>query len=201
MTTIALPTLSRTAPAQMSWGQRSNALVHVSPLSGQVQTVELPGARWLLSIEWPPLQRGDADIWEAFMARLRGQANRFTAWDFLRPVPRGTYRGTLTVSGAVAQGATGVTIAGGGASQTLLAGDKLSIGGELKMIVQDATANGSGVISCTVEPPFRAAVSNGASVQWNKPAALFMAVEPEWRGVRQRGHLTTYSLDAIEVFA
>lgn len=201
MTTIALPTLSRAAPARMSWGQRSNALVHVSPLSGQVQTVELPGARWLLSLEWPPLQEADAGIWESFLASLRGQANRFTAYDFLRRQPRGTYRGTLTVSGAIAQGATAVTIAGGGAAQTLLRGDKLSIGGELKMWVQDATANGSGVITGSVEPPFRAAVSNGASVVWDRPTALFMAVEPEWRGERMRGRLSAYALDAIEVFA
>lgn len=201
MTTIALPTMSRTSPARMTWGQRSNALVHVSPLSGQVQTVELPGARWTLSIEWPPLQEPDAGIWEAFMASLRGQANRFTAYDFLRRYPRGTYRGTLTVGAPIAQGATSATIAGGGASQTLLRGDKLAIGGELKIWTQDSTADGTGVITGTVEPPFRSAISAGAQVVWDRPTALFMAAEPEWRGERLRGRLTSYSLDAIEVFA
>lgn len=203
MTTFAFPSLSVVEPNAMTWGQRANTLVHVSPLSGQVQTVELPGARWLLSVNFAALQAADRALMEAFLARLRGQANRFTAHDFSKPVPRGTYRGTLTTSGSIAAGATAVTITGGGAAQTLLAGDKLSIGGELKIWTQNATANGSGVITGSVEPPFRAAISSGAAVAWDRPTALFMLAEPEWRIEPRPGRIgmIATAFDAIEVFA
>lgn len=203
MTTYAFPALSTVAPQAMTWGQRSNTLVHVSPLSGQVQTVELPGARWLLSVNYAVLQAADRALMEAFLARLRGQANRFTAYDFSRPTPRGTYRGTLTITGGIAAGATAVTITGGGAGQTLLAGDKLSIGGELKIWTQDATADGTGVITGNVEPPFRGAIASGASVVWDRPTALFMLAEPEWRiePIAGRIGMGSVSFDAVEVFA
>lgn len=205
MTTVAYPTLTRDAPSEYSFGQRSNALVHTSPLSGSVQTVELPGARWLLSVQYANLIDPDAGLMEAFLAKLRGQANRFSAYDLRRPEPKGTLRGTLVTSGTTAAGATSVIVTGGSAGQTVLAGDKFAIGGELKMAVAPATANGAGQVTLAVEPPFRGTHSAGATVAWSRPTALFMLTTPDWRvqavaggGPRRPGH---FAFDAIEVFA
>jgi hypothetical protein len=137
------------------------------------------------------------------MAKLRGRANRFTCHDLINPTPRGTMRGSPVTVGTTAAGAVSVTInAGGGqASTTVLAGDKLSIGGELKINTTDVTLNGSGQGTLTVEPPFRVQVTAGASVVWDKPTAQFMLVEDSWRLNYSAPRFADLSLDAIEVFS
>jgi hypothetical protein len=202
MTTYAFPTISRN-PAKMSWGLRSNATIFISMLNGGVQTVELPGARWTLSIEIPDCidtLRGSIEAW---LTKLRGQANRFTCYDFSCPAPRGTMRGTLVTVGSTTQGTTSVTVSGGvgEASKTLLAGDKLKIGNELKMIVADATANGSGVISLTVEPPFRATYADSTAIVWDKPTALFLLTSNEWKADIDPPARAHFAIDGLEVFS
>lgn len=203
MTTFAFPTLTRRHPQEWTFGQTNNALVHTSPLSKQVQTVELPGARWACSMRYRNLTDVDRALLDAFLAQLRGHANRFTLYDFSKSVPSGTMRGSLTTSGSTAAGATSCVITGGGgqASTTLLAGDKLNIGGELKMVVANATANGSGVITVTVEPPFRGTIGNGVGVVWERPTALFISVSPDWQAELGQALLANFAFDGVEVYA
>ena len=78
----------------------ANTAVFESPLSGAVQTLELPGARWALSMSFPALQDPDAGTLMAFLAKLRGRANRFTCHNFARPALKGTGSGTALVKGA-----------------------------------------------------------------------------------------------------
>lgn len=182
MTTFAFPSLAHVVgPASMRWSYRANNRVQVSPLSGSVQTIELPGMRWVLSCRFPHLYEADHGAMEGFLARLRGQAHRFTCFDFSAPVPRGTMRGTLTTVGSTAAGATTITITGGGgqAGATWLVGDKFAVAGELKIVVLAATANGSGQVTLTFEPPMRATVATGAAVTWDRPLATFMLAGPE----------------------
>jgi hypothetical protein len=119
---------------------------------------------------------------EAFLARMRGMANRFSAYNFFRPIPRGTMRGTLTVvTQNIAAGATTGYIGGGAgqASKTLVAGDFISINAEYKMITVTNGSDGSGNIYITFEPPMRATANIGASVVWDKPLVKFMLLDPE----------------------
>lgn len=199
MTDFTYPTLSQN-PNGWQFGQRSNCRVHTSGLSGNVQTLELPGARWTVGMNYTNVKAADAALLDAVLAQLRGQSNRLVLYDLVSPVPLGTMQGTMTVSGAIAQGATtcSVTAGAGQAGKTLLRGDKLNIGGELKMIVADATANGSGVIALTIEPPFRGAISNGASVVWQNPTTTFMNAAPDWRRSTTLGQWSTYALDLVE---
>jgi len=94
-------------------------------------------------------------------------------------MPLGTMRGAMTLSSSAAQGATTlvVTAGSGQASKTLKVGDFVGVGTgtttQLLMIMADATANGSGVISLTVEPPLRNAFASSSVVTWDKPCALF----------------------------
>jgi hypothetical protein len=204
MTTFAFPTLSRSKPSEWRFGLRSNTLVHVSPLSGQMQTVELPGARWFFAARWLNLLDADRAVFEVFLMKLRGQANRFTVHDFSRPVPLGTMRGSPVTSGSIAAGAVSFNInAGGGqAGTTLLAGDKLNVGGELKMVVDPlVTLNGSGIGAVGIEPPFRSAIGGGAAVAWDRPTAVFVATEPEWSAEINAPSLALFGLDAMESFA
>lgn len=204
MTTIAFPTFARPLPyTQWHFGQEPNDRVLPSPHSGQTQTVEMPGTRWGHSLRLEGLHTDERQMIAVFFAQLRGRANRYTLHDVLNAVPRGTLRGTLTTNGSITAGAVACSITGGAgqAAKTLLKGDKLSIGGELKMIVADATANGSGVIAVTVEPPFRLAVSNGASVVWDKPTAKFIRVTSTWRMEHAWPRYGVIALDGVEDFS
>lgn len=205
MTTYAFPTLSRNAPSEMSWGMHSPSLVHTSPLSGQIQTIELPGARWVLSFSFRNLVAADRALLEAFLAKMRGQANRFTVHDLSKPEPLGTFRGSPTTQGTTLQGATSVTFTGGAgqAATTILTGDKFSFGGELKIATANATANGSGVITVNFEPPLRASVGASSAVTLVNPTALFMLSEPSWELRPRAGRIgmADFDFEAVEVFA
>ena len=204
MTTIAFPTLSLSAPAAVEWGLRANTQVFTSPLNGSVQTLELPGARWAGSFTWQTLEEADATLLQAFLVKLRGQANRFTLHPYHRPVPRGTIAlSAVTLTSAVAALATTCSLTGCGAGGTLKAGDYFSVAGELKMAVADATADGAGVIAtATFEPPVRASAgwSGGAAVTTNKPTATFMLSDPHVRWNTRAPVFTDIALDIVEVF-
>ena len=201
MTTIAYPTLS-IAPARMQFGLRANTQVHRSPLTGSVQVLELPGARWRASWSYGRLQEADAALLQAFLARLRGQANDFTVYNFARPVPRGTINlSGVTLTNSVAQFASSVDLSGCGAAKTLLAGDFIGFGGELHMVVAAATASGGGAMTgVTVEPPVRTAQLAGVSVTTDKPTVTMMLEDPEASWSSMPAMQTGFELAAMERF-
>jgi hypothetical protein len=140
--------------------------------------------------------------WQALMMQLRGRTNQVALWNFGRPAPKGTMRGTMT-AGATVQGATSMTItASGQASRTLLAGDFLGVGSGLTqqvvMLTADATSNASGVITVSFEPALRNALSAGASVTWDKPKALFRRTESKAGWDYEPGTVKPMSISFIE---
>lgn len=176
MTTFAWPTLTLAGPRERIFALVPNTQVFTSPLSGSVQTLEMPGAKWKASFTLENLYGADAGKMRAFVAKLRGRANSFTLHDMGHPVPRGTCAlSGVTLGAAATAGATTVNLAGCGAGATLLEGDYIGVGGELKIVVADCTADGSGAMTgVTFEPPSRADWSNGTAVVTNKPTAVFM---------------------------
>lgn len=200
MTTLTWPTLTRSAPRVLDWSLAPNTQTFSSPLSGAVQTVEMPGARWQVSFAMENLTEADSPLLQAFLVKLRGKAGRFYLHNFARPEPRGTQRGTPLVKGASQTGNTlevdGCTIAA-----TLLAGDFFEVNGELKMVVADATANGAGEMSLTFEPPLRSSPADNAVVTLSQPKATFMLASDELKWSTQPGKFTTFSIDAIEAWS
>ena len=143
------------------------------------------------------------ELWQSLMLQLRGRTNQLALWNHGRPIPRGTMRGTMTVS-ATAQGATAMNItASGQGTRTLLAGDYLGVGSGLTqqvvMITADAVANASGVIAVTFEPALRNALSASAGVTWDRPKALFRRAESKagWEH-RPGGIIAPMSLSLLE---
>jgi hypothetical protein len=124
-------------------------------------------------------------------------------WDHKRPAPLGTCSLTgVTLAAGAAQFAEALSLAGCGAGNTLLAGDWISVAGQLLMVVADATANGSGVMAVEVRHMLRQAVASGAAVTLHKPTALYIRSEaalamPRGPGKRQPG----FALQFVEVFA
>lgn len=177
MTTYAWPT--GYAPTNSRLVTLSNQGVSVSPLSGYVQTNTHPGSRWGWVLDMPALSGPRTAALEAFFVKLQGREHRVSLWDFKRPQPRGTCNlSGVTVSTTAAQFATSVVLTGCGASKTLLAGDWVKFAtGQLVMVTDDATANGSGVMTINIRHSLRAAVSSTTAVTLDRPTALYVLTD------------------------
>lgn len=200
MTTLTWPLLSRAAPGSLDWALVPNTMSFSSPLSGAVQTVEFPGARWKASFTMANLTEADSALLQALLVKLRGRAGRIALHNFARATPRGTASGTPLVKGAGQTGAT-LTIDGLTAATTLLAGDYIGVNGELKMVVTNATANGSGEMTLDIEPPLRASPADNAAVTLDKPTATFMLANDETKWSTQPGKFSSFPVDLIEAWA
>lgn len=167
--------------AECSYGQARYDVMELSDATGHAAARLFGPPRWRVTVRsHPALPLAQASQWDAMLLQLRGGINHLAFSDPVRKYPRGTMRGTLTLNGAHSAGAVSVSVTGGGgqASTTLLSGDWLQIGtglgtSQLVKVVADATANGSGVIALTVEPPLRTAFSSGTAVAWSSPLAYF----------------------------
>jgi hypothetical protein len=199
MTTLTWPTLTRSGPRDFELTLEANTQTFVSPLSRATQTVEMPGARWLASFTLENLLEADTALLQAFMAKLRGRAGRFTLHNFARPVPRGTASGSPLVKGG-SQTGTALIIDGLAAGATLLTGDYIGVNGELKIVVADATADGSGEMTLTIEPPLRASPADNAAITLVQPTATFMLTDDAMRTITRPRHLSDISIDAVEVW-
>ena len=105
-------------PRRMQLRVVPNVLTFTSPYSKSVYPVDLMGDYWRMQIDLSPgnSARTGGSV-EAFFDRLKGPTNQVALWNFRRPVPLGTARGTMTLAANVAQLAniiyvTGVTATG-----------------------------------------------------------------------------------------
>ena len=181
-----------------------NQGVSVSPLSGYTQTNTHPGSKWGWRLDLPAMTGARRAAFEAFVVKLTGREHRVRIHDFKRPYPRGTINlsGVVT-SGTTAQFATSCALAGCGANATLLAGDWIKLGDQLVMVTDDATANGSGVMTgVSFRHMLRASVASGAAVTLSQPTALYILTETRQEFARVPGQAQPgISLDFDEVFA
>lgn len=151
--------------------------VRSAPFGGSEQATDMLNDRWEMSCELPDSPHAWAAWREAFIGAMRGQTNWVALHHFVRPQPRGTMRGTPTLSAAHAQGAGVLNITGGTAGGTLLAGDMLGVGGMLCMVQSDVTLNGSGAVAASITNRLRVAQTGGTAVIWDKPTALFRLLD------------------------
>lgn len=200
MATINWPTTIAFVPATFEIGLRSNVLLSTSPLNGAIQTLEIPGARWVVSMKLDAAYLDDQAAREALLTQIAGQANRVALWHFARPVPRGTMRGSPTLSATAAAGATSLAITTTAAA-TALAGDMFSVGGQFVQCVTDTAADGAGAMSMSIRPALRAQVASATAVVWDKPTATFILTSPEVRVGYRPALGDEIALDFMEVFA
>jgi hypothetical protein len=191
-----------------TWGRPTSASTRSATRAARPPARSFGPPRWTLGMSsldaMSPLQAG---IWEALIAQLRGRVNHLAAYDITRPLPQGTMRGSLTLNGAQVAGDTTVVVTGGAgqAGTTLLRGDWLQLGtglgtSQLIKVCADATANGSGVITLTTEPPLRLAFSGGTAVTYSQPLAYFKrsSARSSWQGVPGALLLGGHTLDMLE---
>lgn len=171
-------------PASCRLQLQSNQRAAASPGGGSEQVVDMLNDRWMMSLTLPSEDFARAAAVEAFLASFRGLVNWAEVWHFARPQPRGTLRGTLTTSGAQAQGAAQLVLAGGTNGQTILAGDVIGAGGQLLMAAGDAIVT-AGVITIPLVNRLRAAIAAGQPAVWDKPTAPFRIVSHSGVGFSQ----------------
>lgn len=145
---------------------------HASPFGGSEQVVDLLNDRWMASLELPARRRAHGGLVDGFIAGMRGMTNTVNLWHMARPVPRGSMRGTPTLSAGVSQGAASLAITTT-AGATLKAGDLLGVSSLLLMVSTDCTADGAGAITVPLANRVRKALSSGAAVTWSRPTAPF----------------------------
>lgn len=184
----------------LDWSLVPNTQGFPSPLSGAVQTVEMPGARWKASFLLENLAEADAATFQAFMVQLRGRAGRFALYNFARSQPRGTLAGTPLVKGASQTGNT-LIIDGCTVGATLVPGDYFGVNGELKMVVATATANGAGEMTLSFEPPLRSSPADNAAITLVQPTATFMLAADETKWSTQPGKFSTFPIDCVEAWS
>jgi hypothetical protein len=196
-----------TFPATLSvrgvaWTQQRRDMNFNSPFGSQSVEVSVP--LWAATLTSNGMVEKDSGAWKALLLQLRGRTNQLELWDMTRPQPLGTMRGTMTLNAAAAQGDVGLgIIASGQGSATLKAGDMLGLGSgitqQVVMVTADATADGTGLIAATIEPPLRNEFSSGASVTWDKPCALFRSnVSRNGWEMALGKEMNGFSLDLIE---
>lgn len=172
MSLVTLPALFRPRTCQLT--ASTNQRVSASPFGGIEQAVDLLSDRWLLSCDLSESKQAGAAWREAFVGKLRGQTNLVQLWHFTRPQPRGTLRGSLTLSSTLTQGAAVLPMGGVGANgKTLLAGDMLGVGGLLFMVADDCVGDGADQISVPITTRSRLTIFGGSVVTWLRPTAQF----------------------------
>ncbi len=198
MSVITFPTNITAATAK--WSQRRRDMVFASSFGSQAMEISAP--LWAVNLSVATMSDSSSGALKAMLLKLRGKVNQLALWDFGRPAPLGTMRGTMTLNGAHAQGAVTLNIsAAGQGSTTVKQGDMFGIDStnQVVMAVADATADGSGNVSFAIEPPLRDALSGGAAVTWDKPKALFRITQSDLGWDYTPGLIVSgFALDLIE---
>lgn len=204
MSTYDWPTADWAKPNSAEWRiidnlQRSTE----SPLSGYTQTLSMPGARWGWGLDFAAQPLAHREQLEGFLLGLSGREHRVRMWDLKRARPRGTIAlSGVTSSGSTAQFATQMTLQGCGAGATLLSGDWFATPVQLLRCVEDATANGSGVMVVKFRHMLRATLSSGAAITLDRPTALYVREQAGLATPRSPGLLgRPMSVGFVEVFA
>ena len=206
MAIITMPANLAIAKAGQVIGQRRYDLNGGSDATGTAQVRLFGPPRWSMTLQAPEgVTIAEADVWQTMLMQLRGRINHLAAWDVSRSAPLGTMRGTLTLSATAAAGATTISVTGGAgqAGTTLRAMDWLQIGTGLASqavrVMANATANGSGVIALTIEPPLRTGYASATAVAWSAPKVHLKAQadSTEWRNYGNRA-VQGLNIDLLE---
>ena len=176
---LSLPTVTGIARIKMI--ARDTIGMSVSPFTGTQQVYRHQGQAWEADITLPPMKRAEAEEWNSFLLRLRGQYGTFLMGDPNAATPRGSassVAGTPLVNGADQIGDE-LNIDGLPVSATgyLKAGDYIQIGtgasSTLHKVLEDVDSNASGQATLNLWPRIRTAPTNNASVTVSNAKGLF----------------------------
>lgn len=155
------------APKDASIGSIQNTIVSVTT-SGRVQTRQIDGQKFSITLDYPPMSRSNFAPIKAFIMKQRARLNTFTVIPPIVSDAQGVATGTISVNGAISSGVTSCTIDGMATSTSdiLKAGDYFRFTGQDKvyMAVEDLDSDGTGSGTLTFEPPLRSDVANDVAL-------------------------------------
>ena len=155
------------APKDASIGSIQNTIVSVTT-SGRVQTRQIDGQKFSITLDYPPMSRSNFAPIKAFIMKQRARLNTFTVIPPVVSNAQGVASGTISVNGAISSGATTCAIDGMATSTNdiLKAGDYFRFTGQDKvyMAVEDLDSDGSGEGTLTFEPPLRSDVADDVAL-------------------------------------
>lgn len=176
---LTFPT--QTGVAQVQLVGSDTVSITESPFTLSQQVVRHAGARWSATIDIPPVKRSDAEYWNSFLLRLRGQFGTFLVGDPNAATPRGSASstpGTPVVNGA-SQTGSDLNIDGlpASASGYLKAGDYIQLGtgttSRLYKVLEDVDSNASGEATLNLWPDLRSSPADDATVVVSGAKGLF----------------------------
>lgn len=169
---------------------------YMSPeTGGRIGAVAAGFPLWRMRLSLQNMDVGDADIWRAFIATLRGSRRAFLAHDVTRGRPRFPNGGPYSeVAGGWSQtinadGDAILTLTGLGAGMPLWISDYIGFRWDaagadegsfgrraLVRVVETGVANASGTAVVTVEPPVPTIVPVDAQAHFREPSCLMRIV-------------------------
>lgn len=176
---LALPTVTGIAKVRMV--ARDTVGVSASPFTGKQQVYRHPAQMWEADITLPAMKRDEAETWNAFLLRLRGQFGTFLLGDPNGATPRGSAAssaGTPRVRGANQTGDE-LNIDGLPISTTgyLKAGDYIQLGtasdSTLHKVLEDVNSNSSGQATLNLWPRVRTAPADNALITVSDAKGVF----------------------------
>lgn len=152
---LSLPSVK--SPSRVVISASSAVAISRSPFTFATQVQKFAGQLWLAEITLPPMTRSDgAADWIAFLLKLNGQEGTFLLGDNTATTPRGTATGSPLVNGASQTGQSLITDGWTNSVTNILkAGDYISIGQRMYMVLNNVNSNGSGQATLDIWPALR----------------------------------------------
>lgn len=180
MAIISMPDDELFCPSRVTPLYQGANVVNRSPINGAVDVVDLIGDGWFWILDFGARSTdGERDRQRGFFNRFRGGTDLLRCWPFMRPVPRGTLRGSPTLGATVAAGEMTIVVVGSSGA-TLESGDFLGVTfpDTTTQLVEVHSASGTGTITVVLNAPLRQGANAGSAVVWNKPTADFWIPSP-----------------------
>jgi len=164
-------------PQELEWRLVKAGSQFRSPFTGTLQAIDYVGERWEVMIGLRgegKLRKFSAQL-DATLAYFAGGVNQMDIFHWVRPVPRGTLRGSPTLQTTTAKGNTQVvlTVAAG---STLEAGDLIGIGTQVFM-ARSACAAVSTTLTVPLVNRVRGVINSGTAVVWDRPKLTVVCPE------------------------
>lgn len=196
---MAILTFPSVTPDILNFGIKYSTQVSSTSLTGIVQTVELPGARWNGNMSFRDTTHVESASLKAFLMELRGASGRFYYGDISSANPQNTITGTFNIE----TGSDNRNIIVTPTSGVFSIGDRVQIGTdtnrEYKMVI---AVSGTTTQTLTVEPLIRRTDYIGLELVYSDPTGVFMLSQDDYAkwSVRTKVYLSDLSFDFIEAF-
>tara|TARA_Y100001963_G_scaffold160024_1_gene267155 strand:+ start:8365 stop:8961 length:597 start_codon:yes stop_codon:yes gene_type:complete len=174
----------------------------VRTISGRRQSRQIGGQLWRMTITYPSMTRAEFQPILAFFISQRGAYDTFQVRPTVHEDTTGGASGSPTVNGASQTGRTVTTDNWPNSTTVMKAGDFIKFGGHTKiyMLTGDATSDGSGNASLTIEPALLTSPSDNDTVIYNDIPFTMSFDSDVTEFTTNSSGMYQYSIELVEAF-